>query len=147
MLYQKISKLVLRLNLFKVSWGQTNQIKDNLKILFKPSSYFCNILDLPTAGCLWLSTEFIFVFNPMDFAESVMWNNLPPPLFMLGSNWTLGIVPVTDANLDPGFARFRPLFPDELSQIGKRGGPQLSLLIYTRISNLSWVGITRSFIY
>ena len=64
----------------------------------------------------------------MDFLESVMWNNLPLPLFMRGSNWTLGIAAVTDANFG-WVSRFRPLFPDELAQIGNERGrscPSLS---------------------
>ena len=62
---------------------------------------------------------------------------------MLGSNWTLGIAAVTDANLDSG-GRFRPLFPDELPQIGRRRGAAVVLaylIHYLRwylIPILSW---------
>ena len=62
---------------------------------------------------------------------------------MLGSNWTLGIAAVTDANLDSG-GRFRPLFPDELSQIGRdneigreRGGHSCRCLSHTLSTLLS----------
>ena len=93
----------------------------------------CQIFLQLSLQCFWaqdLSVQLQCIpwGTSMDFVESVMWNNLPLPLFMRGSNWTLGIAAVTDANLG-WVSRFRPLFPDELAQIGNERGrscPSLS---------------------
>ena len=94
--------------------------------------YLCLFLSLSSIVFIFSSSvlphQTLVAFTQLVFVSRNNWshgwilvnlrNNLPLlPLFMLGSNWTLGIAAVTDANLGSG--RFRPLFPDELSQIGR----------------------------